>query len=881
MKFLTTIFALLLGTVMLSAQEPVPLLDKKLSITIKDQPIEQILKQLEKLADFTSAYSTRSVDVKVKRSLNVQQEKLSSILQRLFPEGKVRFRSVGKKLLIYKKGDANDIPQTALFQTVRGVVIDLETRQPIPGANVFIPGSSPIIGAVSDVDGRFKIEQVPVGRYNFQVTFMGYRPKGYTNLSVDAGKEVVLNIEMEESVTSLASVEVVAELDKSRPLNEMALISAKSFSVEETSRYAGSFNDPARMATSYAGVVGSADDTENSIIIRGNSPRGLLWRLEGLEIPNPNHFASDGSSNGAISMLNSNVLTNSDFLTGAFPAEYGNAFSGVFDLKLRNGNNEKREYALQAGLLGLDASLEGPIRLANRKNVANPSYLINYRYSTISILESLGLNLAEEGNQVPAFQDLAFKFHVPTAKAGTFSWYGLGGFSDTEDQEGILRDGQEFNVKAREDYKLGLTGLSHVINTGKKGYLESAFSYAVYDYEYFEEDVFESEFFTSDIEKYTNSNLRLSTSYNTKFNARHSTKFGAIYTRFGYDLDSEGFLPDRSPSYSVNEDGAFGMWQAYVSHKLDLTDQLTLTGGFHYLHLDIAGQHSFEPRFGLRWQFKPDQSLSFGFGVHSRKEETSLYFTELALPGGGTFQPNLGLDLARARHFVVGYDRNFGSDFYLKLEAYYQDLYNIPVAIDPISQYSSLNQENAFQRFHLVNEGSGENYGLELTLEKFMSRGYFFLLTGALYRSTYETQTGETYSTRYDGRYNTSLVAGKEFQLGSSNKQKTLNLGFEGVLGGGNRVREIDLQSSIDQGQTVFFLDRPFARQLKDYTRLDFQIALKTNKKNVTHELKLDIQNLTGRSNVLGERFDPTTNMIKQSQFTGELIPVLSYKIIF
>lgn len=873
---------LLLVTAGLSAQGASSLLEKKLSIFVQNKPMGQVLKVLETAGEFTIAYSNGSFDAKRRVTVDVVDQSLKSILNQIFPNGIVQFRELSGKLLIYKKGDTIEVPGPALFQTVRGRVIDEVSNQPIPGANVIIPGSIPLVGASTDPDGRFRIERVPVGRHTFKVTFLGYLTKVLPSLSVDAGKEVVLNIMMAESVTELESVVVTAELDKTRAINEMALVSAKSFSVEETSRYAGSFNDPARMATSYAGVVGSTDDTENSIIVRGNSPRGLLWRLEGMEIPNPNHFASDGSSNGAINMLNANMMTNSDFLTGAFPAEYGNAFSGVFDMKMRNGNNEKREYAIQAGLLGLDASLEGPFKRKEGKNLANASYLINYRYSTITMLEAIGLDIAGEGGQVPAFQDLAFKFNIPTAKAGTFSLYGLGGVSDSKDIDTVNSNDQVFDLQENEEYRMALAGLNHIVNVGQNSFLETGLSYSRYQYEYLFENLFEEEIFLEDTENYANTNIRMSTTLNTKFSARHSTKFGVIYTLNKYDLNSKGFFSNREPSYASDEKGDFGMYQAFVSHKYKLTNELTLTGGFHYLRMDLANQDSFEPRFGMRWQFKPDQALSFGFGMHSRKEETSLYFTDiLDAEDNPTGLSNKQLDLAKARHYVVAYDRRLGKNLNLQIEAYYQDLYNIPISAVSGSDYSSLNQTDAFQRQPLINEGTGENYGIEMTLEKFLSRGYFFLLTGTLYESNYKTLTGVKYNTRYNGRYNFNMVGGREIQLGSASKKKTLNIGMESVFGGGSRVRGIDLASSIAEGSTVFSSSKPFSDQLKDYVRLDFQISLKTNKRNITHELKLDVQNLTGRNNVIGQQFSVTTGTIVNSAFTGEIIPVLSYKITF
>jgi len=179
------------------------------------------------------------------------------------------------------------------------------------------------------------------------------------------------------------------------------------------------------MATNFAGVRG-ANDATNDIVIRGNSPTGLLWRLEGVDIPNPNHFGNLGSTGGPVSMLNSNVLSNSDFMTGAFPSEYGNALSGVFDLRMRHGNNEKHEFLGQIGFNGVELGAEGPF---SKKSGA--SYLINFRYSTLALFKLGGVDFGT-GDATPEYTDLSFKVRIPTKKAGIFEIFGMGGMSSIE-----------------------------------------------------------------------------------------------------------------------------------------------------------------------------------------------------------------------------------------------------------------------------------------------------------------------------------------------------------------------------------------------------------------------------------------------------------------
>ena len=344
-----------------------------------------------------------------------------------------------------------------LTQILRGKVLDKDSGLPLIGATIMVNGSSPLIGTATNANGEFQFQPMRVGRYSITVQSIGYEPRIVSDVLLKAGKETDLTIYLSESVVQLDEVTISAKKHKGESLNKMALISARSFSVQETNRYAGSFDDPARMASSFAGVMGSPDGN-NDIIVRGNSPRGMLWRMEGIEIPNPNHFAEEGASGGAISALNSKMLDNSDFYTGAFPAEYGNAYSGVFDLRLRNGNKHKREYSFMVGILGTDFTAEGPF-----KKGGNASYLINYRYSSLAMLNAVGIKVA--GDAVPKFQNSSFKINVPTKKAGTFNLFGLGGLS------GISEDMSDYKNEFNTD--MAVVGLSNTLPLDDKTILKT------------------------------------------------------------------------------------------------------------------------------------------------------------------------------------------------------------------------------------------------------------------------------------------------------------------------------------------------------------------------------------------------------------------------
>jgi hypothetical protein len=291
-----------------------------------------------------------------------------------------------------------------MTQTIRGTVTDAVSGYPLIGATVILVNSEPKSGTATDINGKFELKGVPLGRQALEISYLGYLSKTINNLLVVSGKEMVIEISLEEKTSTIGEVVIKASAKKTTAQNELAMVSARTFSVEETERFAGSLGDPARMVANYAGVM-TQNDSRNDIIIRGNSPAGVLWRIEGIEIPNPNHFGAQGTTGGPVSMVNNNLLTNSDFLTGAFPAEYGNALSGAFDINLRSGNSSEAEYTGQVGFNGFELGAEGP--LMKMKNGQNASYLANYRYSTLDLVNKMGFSVGT-GAAIPQYNDLTF-----------------------------------------------------------------------------------------------------------------------------------------------------------------------------------------------------------------------------------------------------------------------------------------------------------------------------------------------------------------------------------------------------------------------------------------------------------------------------------------
>lgn len=754
-----------------------------------------------------------------------------------------------------------------LTQTIRGRVIDAESQTPLIGANVIIVGSSPLLGAATDNNGYFRIEKVPVGRHNIRITYLGYEDGSIHELLVGSGKEIVLQIKLTESITLTEGVTITAEPEKGEPINDMAVVSARMFTVEETKRYAASVNDPARMAMNFAGVAANTD-LQNDIVIRGNSPRGLLWRIEGIEVPNPNHFASTGSSGGGISILSANMLANSDFFTGAFPAEYGNALSGVFDIKLRNGNNEKREYALQAGILGVDFAFEGPFS----KNY-NGSYLVNYRYSTLAIFDLLNIDIV--GDAVPKFQDLSFKFKLPTKKFGSFSIWGLGGKSNQAETT------NDYKYDYRSD--MGALGISHTFFINTKTFVESVISHAgsrgAYQEDQYDNPSLPELVYQDNLVKHS---FRVSSMLNKKFNAKNTLRTGIIFSQLAFNLFAEGEDQGEIKRYIDNK-GAAQLYQSYVQWKHRINEKLTLNTGLHYTYFGANAKQSLEPRAGLKWQLTANQSLNAGFGVHSRLHDMTIYFAQRFV--NDRFQHvNKNLDLLKSYHYVISYDRMFGNDFHLKLETYYQQLRNVPISpafyTDPEKQVlSGLNVNDGFTTDSLVSNGTGRNYGLEITFEKFFTQNYYFLFTSSLFQSKYKGSDGVERNTRFNNQYIFNVLGGKEFKVGKD-KNNLIGLNMKAVWVGGNRYTPANLEESFNQGEAVYYWDQAFVPKVDDYFRIDLRISYRKNKRKHSSVLSLDIQNVTNRENIYTQYFDEDDMKLEKVTQLG-LLPVLNYRLEF
>jgi hypothetical protein len=758
-------------------------------------------------------------------------------------------------------------------QVLRGTVKDSETQVPIPFATISIHSLETPIGTTSDTNGVFRLEDVPVGRHDVQVSFVGYETQVIPELMLTSGKEIVLEIGLKEKVTQMEEVVIKAYTKKDKPINSMALVSARTFSVEEARRYAGGFDDPARLAGSFAGVATTYLD-DNSIIIRGNAPKGLLWRLEGIEIANPNHFAGMTTfGGGGVSALSSLMLANSDFFTGAFPAEYGNAMSGVFDIKLRTGNNEHYEHAVQVGALGIDISAEGPFSKKSRA-----SYLFNYRYSTFGLIKPI----LPEGTNVPIYQDLSLKINVPTKSAGVFSLWALGADNkikfeaETDTSEWSYLEDPEFGDASQ---RMGAVGLNHRHILGPKTYLNSSYAVTA-DKTLFDEGVMDSsldEYPTAHID-FVNHKHSITSTLNHKFSSRHNNRTGFVVNSLHSNtLLQHAPVPGEPLLTTARVNTRTMLYRFFTQSKFTLGTKFKLNAGIHSQYFALNEEFIAEPRVGVTYQVSNRHALSLAYGKHSRLEPLSIYFARVET-GKAYETPNENLRLSKAHHFVLAYDLSLNQHHRLKIEPYLQLLYDVPVIQD--SSYSTINMEaDWFFTEKLNNSGTGTNLGMDVTLERFLHRGFYYLVTASLFNSSYTGGDGVERNTRFNSNYVCNVLFGKEWVLGAA---KNRILGINGRLNvlGGQRTIPVDEDLSHRYGELIYDYSRAFEAQKPMVYHLNASINYRVNKKKHSSISSLQVMNLLGSEEHYGYRYNYRSDAIEEDA-VAVVVPSISYKIEF
>ena len=777
-------------------------------------------------------------------------------------------------------------------ETLRGTVKDAITGEPLIGATVKIVELENA-AAIADIDGKYQINLSKGGRYTIEANYVGYEPSVTKEILISGAKEVVLDITLRENSTELKEVVVRPRVNKEATVNPTVLTGGVMLSMEEASRFAGGYNDPARLVMSFAGVSGEADGS--GLSIHGNAPERMQYRIEGVEVFTPNHFNDLWNAGyGLVSALNSNVIGNSDFFTSTFNANYNNALSGVFDVKMRPGNNTKYENILQIGTVSEELTLEGPI---SRKH--NSSYIVNYRYGFTSLVDKLGL-VDTDGSHM-SFQDFSWKLNFPTKRAGTFSVFGLGFFDTNWDERMKIKDTHSAYDASDNDSKLAqlLAGVSHKILLGNKWTWRSTLAYnmqhikadeyyyglkrdendvLIYPLEYEEP---EKKYLFSK-QKINEDRIIFNTELSKQVNDKWLTQFGGEYSHRFFNLVYRSadrlYAPVETMKDITNMKDDTGLASVFWQNLYKFNDHLSATAGISANYFLYSKKYSVEPRVSMKWDPNEKNSFALGYGLHSMVEKLDAYFYRD--DDGKLVNKDLGL--TKAHHFQATYMYKFNSNLTLRANAYYQYGFNTPVGIDG-STYCVTNRYFNFTDEPLVNKGNTRNYGADITLEHYMSHGFFGQTNISLYRSQYRGVDKVWRNQMYDRRFMFKILGGKEWIIGKN----VLNVSAKYSIQGGLRYTPIDvdqMNANIDAGivndEPIYKDNEAFTKHFKPTGIIDLTVSYKINKKRVSHTIAFEGLNILGTDTPMFQRFDLGTRQVRIDK-GGISLPNIFYRLDF
>lgn len=843
--------------------------NEKFTISRRNITVKQVFEQIEAQSKYTVAYSRVQIDVNRKITIKVQKVDLKEVLERTLKDTGFTYKIKGLHIIIVPIS-AKTLHGITPRQTIKGIVKDASSGVPIPYATIVLSNTNPQIGMTSDSLGYFRFNNIPIGRYDIQVSCLGYEAVVMKGILLTSAKEADCTITMSENTQKLEEVVVHAKIDKERSLNPMALTGGSILTVEESSRFAGGFDDPARLVSSFAGVAGGINT--NALIIRGNSPQYTQWRMEGVEISNPTHYADmTGLGGGLLTGLSANVLGNSDFFNSAFPAEYNNALAGVFDMSMRTGNSENYEYAFQIGLWGIDLASEGPI---SKKN--NSSYLFNYRYSFSGLSDVV--SGADEGLN---YQDLAFKFNFPTKKAGEFTVWGLGLLDKVLRKNEENPEKWEYTSDKQESdnaFTKGMLGIGHKIYCKPNSYIKTSLA-ATYTRVHAIVDQADDKMVyhrMADMQ-YCNTDIIFSSYLHSKINSRHFNRTGFTFTRMDYNLDfnlsekMSQYEPMRQIAKGNHSDVAFS---AFTSSVFKLNNNVDVGIGLTGQYFGLNNHWTLEPRFSIKWKLPKNQVLSFAYGLNSMRSRLDYYYVKTA--EAGETLVNKDLDFSKTHHFSLSYGKRITDNLYLKVEPYFQYLYDIPV--ESGTSFSILNYNGYGLDKALINIGKGRNYGVDVTLERYLADGWYSLLSASLFKSEYVGGDKKWRNTRMDQRFIINGLVGKEWVFGKS-KNKVFSANVRLTYQGGNRYTPISNEESQVEHGIKEDEPRAYSLKLPNSFTTDLTLRFRVNKKRFTHEFSFMLLNANGFRQT-GYAYNIVMNSVERKRY-APIVPNISWKIYF
>jgi len=435
----------------------------------------------------------------------------------------------------------------------------------------------------------------------------------------------------------------------------------------------------------------------------------------------------------------------------------------------------------------------------------------------------------------------------------------------------------EHREKSKLYTAMGAISLNHTVNLGKNTFLKSSIvatgNQITYTYDQYRTETLLK---PKDSTNYTSSKFAFTTNITHKFGKSITNKTGIILNDLQYAIVIKSENPSNGNFMEyINEKGTTQTAQFYNQTKVDVTDNLSVNVGLHSQYFVLNNRKTLEPRASLKWHFSENQTISLGYGNHSQIENIGIYLAESKDANGKIFSPNKNLNFARANHYVIGYDLRLGEYAHLKFEPYYQQLYNIPIVRG--SSFSLLNSSETWYNDSMINNGTGINRGLDITLERYLHNNFYCMSTISLFDSKYTAGDSIERNTRYNNHYVMNVIVGREFFFSDKN---VLGVNIKGIVNGGEWYTPIDLNASIAANREVLDNRNIYNKQSPTFWYIDASVTWKKNHPKWTGTWSLQIKNLLNQQPIMGYVYNAYSKSIETQKGFG-ILPFLNYKVEF
>lgn len=810
----------------------------------------------------------------------------------------IAFVSINNQSL-HAQEPANPMP---LEGTIRGKIIDRVSKKPLTDGFVELLNFSPRrVVRVDTLTGHFEFKFIPIGRHRLVVRVEGYEEAYEMNINVVAGSEQFMTLQLTEKIVGVKDPLKQQDIGvgTTRYSSMLALrqkdpfilmdntIGEQRFNIEQMNNFAGSRNDPARMASNFSGIS-NADDTRNDIVVRGGTPLGVQWLLEGLPINNPNHLGLIGTTSGYFPILNVNVIGEGDFRLGAFSSQYANTTTGIFDIHLRNPETKRLNTTAQLGWNGAELVLQGP--LFSKRT----SFIIAGRYSILPFFNTLGI-YDFNAKSMPRMYDINFNFQYVTKIGNEFNIFGFHGNSTLHTKAVDEEFSNIFNPAPRAD--VDWENNNTVLGVKYRHFFSNNFfwqttvggnrTYNNQEHTYYKETIDGLMPFKGLYSRMFQTTFSLSTFVNNKVNTKLSWRGGLMVQHRVNEFLEMHNRYNISPAVYYNDldNNQFMHFYAHANYRL--MPDFSLQIGAAALYNNLNKQFVAEPRLNLSWDIAEHHQLDIIYTLQHQEISTRISYLQLPIidpiAGITTYDRSArDLKMMANHYFMLEYAYQPKSHIQFKLSPYYKMWFDIPVQANELSGYSVFNVDSRLPynlpKFPLKSTGTAENYGIDFTAIYHLNKGLQINYTFSYFNASYTGSDGIKRNARFDRDWLTRLSASKEWIL---NKLK----GHSFFASTTFTVAQGERYTPIDQVQSAYFNDEILTNQWFEnrtpmYMRWDFKVGFRLNTKKLTQYFYIDVTNVLGRKNVLTYHYD-TDNLRVTPIYQYGRMPELFYRIQF